>query len=160
MIDREARDEFVQALKRFVGRRLSSYEIDDIVLRRTDDLGLAAVKGAAWTLYSDLENHFAEGRHELTWTQKKDVARWILFLRSDANYTHPKRSPEIYSLAMFFRPVLSALSLGAYGKWLDAKNRAFSDAGDLSMWPFASRPQMRSEIQRVDVRLRAIRSGL
>ena len=71
------------ALRRYAGRRLSSDQLDDLVLRATDDAGLAAIKGAAWTLYSDLEDHFADGSHSLSTTQKKDIARWIVFLKSD-----------------------------------------------------------------------------
>src|SRR5262245_13862416 len=110
MIDRPARDEFAQALRRYAGRRISNDDLDDLVLRRSGDAGLNAVKGAAWTLYSDLETHLAEGRYALTRTQKKDVARWILFLRSDTDYAYPQRSPDVYALAIYARPLLSALS--------------------------------------------------
>jgi hypothetical protein len=101
-------------------------------------------------LYSDLETHVAEGRHALTLTQKRDIARWILFLKSDVAYAYPRRSAEWLALAAFIRPILSILSFGAFGRWLDSKNREFADAGDLAVWPFAYRGQLREEIRRVD----------
>jgi hypothetical protein len=149
MIDRPSRDAFALALRRYAGRRISSDDLDDLVLARTDDAGLTAIKGVAWTLYSDLDDHRAEGRYALTLAQRKDIARWIFFLRSEIEYAYPAHLPEKYVLARAFAPVLNVLSFGAFGRWLVSKDRAFSDAGDLSVWPFESRRQLRRELERV-----------
>lgn len=152
MIDRAARDEFVLALRRYAGRRISNDELDDLVTQRTADVGLAAVKSAAYTLYSDLETHLARDKHALTKTQKKEVARWIVFLKAAASYTYPEHSAEKLTLLRALRPFVSVLTLGGFGRWIDSIDRKFAEAGDLSVWPFASRAQLRAAIGGIEQR--------
>lgn len=147
-IDRPRRAALIQALKAYVARRISNDELDEVLLDgKSDDAGLNAVREAAWTLYSDGEQHFAEGKHALTLSAKKDVARWILFLRGESNYVYPTRSTSLMALGNIFAPLLSLLTLGMFGRWRHKRRREFSEAGDLSVWPFASRRQLRDALK-------------
>jgi len=45
--------------------------------------------GKAWQLYDDMFRHRADGPHALAKDDRRSVARWVLFLRTDIEYSWP-----------------------------------------------------------------------
>lgn len=137
MIDRTARSKTVSLLKKFAAGHITNDELADNIPNSQDPV-IKAVDDFAWTLYNDLKQHYAKDKHKLSKSEKKNIARCILFLKSDNEYTYPK--DKFYPLHTFI-PLLNLLSLGLFSKFLPRNSKA-DEHGDLSVWPFVSRKQL------------------
>ncbi len=84
------RREFALVLRRFMAGRMTTdrYESEyfRLVREHGDDAAVQAVFDAAWYMYDDIFPHRMTGRHRLTKEARTRVARWILFLRTDAPF--------------------------------------------------------------------------
>lgn len=83
----------------------------------------------AWYLYDDLHRHRLAGRYKIAPEAKTEVARWILFLRTDLEYEWP-RLQGLAWLALF---ITNLITLGLAGTVV---RRRMKRAGDAEVWPF------------------------
>ena len=130
MIDRTSRDKLAEALRQYVSGRITNDTLDDIEVDKRDH-GAVAVKQTAWYLYDDLHEHKAVGNFYIDKKDRKEIARWIVFLQSDEEYIWPKMSILDF--------ILSMLTFGLYRKVLQKR---WEKSGDLSSWPFGSKDDL------------------
>jgi len=124
-----------------VSGRITNDELDDVQVDWRDR-GAVAVKEMAWGLYDDMYEHRAIGRHSIIGEDRREVARWIVFLHSDCEYIWPEYS--------FIQTKVSwledALTLGLWKKHREQKWREFVQAGDFDRWPFVCSSDLASAI--------------
>ena len=135
MIDRESRDQVALALRRFASGRLTQNELYARTTRveNSPDVGVATLAEAIYWQFLNLGPKRLVGRHALTPEGRRDVARWVLFLRSNEPYVWPERGPSLGDIG---RALLTV------GKSWIAKCEQRSQTGDESFWPFVSRQQL------------------
>lgn len=130
MIDRKARNQLIDAIDGLVSARLDNLDFDNLVGRiRTNDMGVISIREAMWHVYDDLQRHTLTGRWALSEAQKKTVERFLLFLRSDLEYSWPPRPLN----NVLVRVLVGGLSLGFIPRYLHKKWQA---GGDWEVWPF------------------------
>ena len=83
----------------------------------------------AWFLYDDLHEHWLTGNYKLSSSDRKNVARWILFLENDLEYEWPVL-PTVVRLALL---PLNLVSFGLAGRFVQ---RYASRGGYPEVWPF------------------------
>ncbi len=131
MIDRECRDEFADAIEQFANGFITNDELEKSFLSSEDKAIGALFWYGAWHLFSDLEEHKIEDKHELSIETKEHIERWICFLRSDLPYEWP----DIFWVYNFPGYILIFFTLGLlhfYAKSVIKKS------GDTETWPFLS----------------------
>lgn len=142
MVDRASRKRLGEELRHYVACLVTNYELDALEVDWRDS-GAVAVKEYAWSLYDDLHKHYAKGPHKLSKEARDMVARWILFLHSDIDYTWPRYS--------FMQIVNWPMNLLTFGHWEARKARRFQEfqtAGDFDVWPFARREDFEAALAR------------
>jgi hypothetical protein len=135
MIDREWRDRVACALRRFASGRLHRYEFDRVMwgaARSADSAVVAVDDEIEWAFLNYGPNRLV-GRHALTAEQRRNVARWVLFLRSDEPYEWPVRGSELLAILRAIRTL---------GKSWRANEEAWERAGERALWPFVSAGQL------------------
>lgn len=143
MIDREGRDRLALALRRYAIGRIDSDTMDG---QWPDwrDRGARAVHQMQWNLYSDGDGR-AVGRAALGWSTRREIARWILFLRTDQEYLWPEHRLDvpdlIGALARLVWPFgrRRFLNLGTFQTHWNRRTEQFLEAGDPAVWPFINR---------------------
>ena len=133
MIDRPSRDRLATATRQYTSGLITNDALDDIPVDRRDR-GAVAVKERAWCLYDDTYQHRAVGHHFLSKPDRDEIARWIMFLHSEREYSWPDYN--------FMRIVNSPLNVLTLGWWEIRERKRFDEfmaAGDFSVWPFISR---------------------
>lgn len=94
----------------------------------------------AWSLYSDLQEYRLNGRHKLDKKARSEVARWVLFLKTDLPYEWP-----VMSLMQWVGMFLANLvTLGVASRWFKIHYRSF---GDSDVWPFIRRSDFHVALQ-------------
>lgn len=137
-VDREARDRLAELLRHFVANQMTNFEFDDAAFEvNTDDEGVKAVRDQAWMQYDDLHMHKLDGKWAIEGEHRREVARWILFLKSDCEY----RWPVMRWWQKLLFPVVTLLTLGL-GSYLWRQWYASRGASDL--WPFIRREEFES----------------
>jgi hypothetical protein len=131
MVDRDARDKMILLLRRLVAGRITNDEFEDgQPLSRTDPAVTEIFYRGAWGLYSDLHEHRLVGRHRLPRDARREIARLILFLKSDLDYEWPCH--KVWQELLWM--VAGLLTLGFagrfYWRWLGTR-------GEVSVWPFS-----------------------
>ena len=129
MIDRDARNNLAESLRHLVSGRITNDQFEEAAWWvESDDAAVDAVKWQAWQLYSDLREHRLTGRDAVSESDRRIVARFILFLHSDLEYEWPR-----HPLEGLRRLLVSVLSLGMIPRRVDKKWEA---SGDIDVWPF------------------------
>jgi hypothetical protein len=107
---------------------------------RYQDASIGPILDSAWCLYSDATEYRLVGRYRLPRENRRQVLRWIMFLRADLEYEWPA--------FRFINPTLVSLlgcllSLLTCGIWANQKSRRefakWRRAGDYEVWPFLRR---------------------
>lgn len=133
MIHHPSRRRLALALRRYVAKRITNDQLDEIDVDWRDR-GAVAVKEMAWRLYDDLHTHKAVGEYAFTAEGRRMVARWVMFLMSDEEYLWPE-----YSFIEVSASLASILTFGWWGRVKARKWREFTEAGDFDAWPFISK---------------------
>lgn len=133
MIDRGARNELAVLVRRLIACRITNFEFDESV-PGSDDPAVQAVRAMAWSLYDDLEVHRLDGRRRLSKPDRRVVARWILFLYSDEEYSWPD-----YDLFRIYNWPMNLLTFGWWERKKADEWSRFKAAGDFEVWPFMIR---------------------
>lgn len=130
MVDRDARDKMVLLLRRLVTGRITNDELEDQQpSSRTDPAVSAIFYRGAWGLYSDLHEHRLAGRHRLPRETRREVARFILFLKSD--YEYEWAFPRLWQDLLWSAAGLLTLGLAGRLYW-----RRMGRQGPVRVWPF------------------------
>jgi len=130
MVDRAARDQFVELIRHLAAGQISNDEFEDRVPRSQNDPAIGAVFwNGAWLLYDDLRQYKLVGKCRLPKEARREVARWVLFLESDLEYEWPR----LLGVYRFPGYVLNVITLGAMG-WMIRTQ--LHRRGDASVWPF------------------------
>jgi hypothetical protein len=135
MIHRGARNRLACALRRYVSGRITNDDLDEVNVD-SRDRGAVAVKQAAWTLYDDLHQHKATGKYRLGKKERREVARWIIFLHSENDYYWPA-----YSFHQIFNWPLNLLTFGWWERRKNKKMESFAKAGSFRAWPFFTKEE-------------------
>lgn len=132
MVDRKARDEFAELLRHLVTGQITNDEFYNRAPLSSKDLAISEIWWlAAWPLYDDFDEHTLTEEHRASDDERREIAKCVLFLKTDQEYQWPRHSTlkellgDLRYLVSFGRvPVYSSKEL------LDAA------AGDLEAWPF------------------------
>jgi len=93
--------------------------------------------------HGDLDEYRLTHEYKLTIAQRREVLRWILFLRSDREYEWPPFQWVDGILADIGHSLMSLLTLGYWRKRqrriADRDFQHFKLAGDYDVWPFMRR---------------------
>jgi hypothetical protein len=132
MIDRPARRELSRALRRLVSGRVTNDEYEDQLpheVRSSRDSGVLAIRAATWKLYDDLHEHRLEGPYALGRLGRRQLARWILFLKSNDEYEWPE-------VPMWLGVLLLVPNIVSFGLVGSALQRSLDARGEIDVWPF------------------------
>ena len=133
MIDRQARDSAAEKLRHFAAGRISNDALEDSWPTSRCDLAVSQLfRGGAWYLYSDTRRYRLVGRDRLSRETRREVARWIVFLKTDLPYEWP--TPRAWS--QIFMLLTNLLTLGLAGMIF---RRWFARHGEIAVWPFLRR---------------------
>ena len=87
-----------------------------------------------------MREHRLDGDRALTADGRREVARWVLFLYSDIEYTWPTS----YSFIQVHSDLMNLLTLGWWERRKDREFAAFAQTGDFNVWPFHSAAEYES----------------
>lgn len=141
MVDREARAEAVLLLRRLVAGRITNDEFEDALPASRVDPAIAEVFFlGVWGMYTDSCEHHLVGRHRLPREARREVARFILFLKSGLDYEWPRRKgwEDLLWLAA------GLLTLGLAGRFYWRRLRRW---GDVEVWPFLRREDLQRALR-------------
>lgn len=150
MVDSKARRQIAEALRHFAAGVITNKEWE----RRWEaadgsprDDAVGGIYEAVWPLYSDISVHRLDGPRTLDRRGRRELARWILFLYTDAEYVWPY--PGIFDAGTC---LLNLLTLGLWGRLTGPQlERKLRMIGDRDVWPFQNTDQL--ERARREVRL-------
>lgn len=172
MVDRAARDAYAQVLRHFAAGVITNDEYDDRsseILQGSSDPALQRICAAVGFCYDDMGTDRLRGKDKLSTETRRIIARAILFLYSDREYSWPKDvlgnivanilgtlqialmlgSPLIFWLAPGLLQIWGALMLGVLvliiGRDWDRKAR---EVLDIEFWPFTSPAEEEDERRR------------
>lgn len=130
MVDRDARDKMALLLRRLVAGRITNDEFEDNrPLSCTDPAVEEIYHRGVWGFYSDLYEHRLVGRARLPREARREIARFILFLKSDLDYEWPCRRLWEELLWMLAGFLTLGFSGRFYWRWLGTQS-------EVSVWPF------------------------
>lgn len=127
MIDRARRTRLADLLRDFQLGRLSNDECEDEaleVIRGSEDRCLVPIWEMSWQLYDDLHEHCLDGGYALDRQSRRQVQRWIVFLRSDTAYEWPR---------------CSFIGVPGFNWRMRRRLKRFARAGDFDVWLFIRR---------------------
>lgn len=137
MIDREARNKLADLMRSLSSGLITNDEFENELPNSGDDAIMEVFSSGAWFLYSDLKEYKLKGKDALSPDERSIVARWVLFLKTDFEYSWPS--------ATFKERLLKVISCGVFGQsTLDKWNKT----GDVYFWPFLSNNQLNEAKQK------------
>jgi hypothetical protein len=142
MICEQSRDRLALALRRYVAGRIDNDALDDVDVDWRDR-GAVAVKWMAWTLYDDTRRHYAKGRHQISRSNRRIIAKWIVFLHSRNEYLWPE-----YSFAQVYNWPMNLMTFGWWQRRKDRRRQEFEEAGEFAAWPFIAISDLADAAQR------------
>lgn len=118
---------------------------------QSDDPVIPLILAISWGLYNDTHQHNLKGEYAITAFATKEVARFILFLNTDAEHEwkpiplHPLRR---FSLKEY---LLCIATLGQYYRIATKDMREQEEAaraeGDIEFWPFKTREKYEAALE-------------
>lgn len=130
MIDRSARNQLAEALRVLAAGLVSNDEFEDSRLPHSHDVAIREIfSRGAWMLYSDNREYRLTGKNKLDAATKSEVARWVLFLKTDLQYQWPVYS-RLHMLGMLLANIMT---LGMANRIFISRFAAY---GDADVWPF------------------------
>jgi hypothetical protein len=132
MIDRTARTQLAEAIRALAAGLITNDEFEDRVPSSLDPAVRKVFDRGAWGLYSDTSEYKLVGRHRLPDLARPEIARWVLFLKTDRPYAWPVAGPILISVQV----LLAFLTFGVSRYFF---HRHFSKHGEVEVWPFIRR---------------------
>ena len=166
MVDRQARRQYAQLLRQFISGHMTNKEYEkrfDGIQASAGDPAVQEVYDEIWMTYDDCYTHRMTGAHQLTGENRHSVARMVLFLHSDREYSWPLSQPwgclvTFLLAADFWAAVLAvdrwpdfallAVTIGGVVAvpllvcWIVlhlCMKRRWDAVGDTNVWPFLRR---------------------
>ena len=138
MVDRAARDEAAQALRRFINGKITNFAFEALC-PTTGDPAIHAIWNTSWLFYDDFKTHRLDGRNGLSMDQRKSCVRWIIFLHNDLEYSwphlaRPGSDPNLRVRKSVWRGLLGLDPFDLSSE----EARKFMAAGHYAVWPFIS----------------------
>lgn len=127
--------------RRLVAGRITNDEFEaGLPLGSPDPAVLEVFHRGVWGFYSDLSEHRLVGRRRLSGSERRDAARYILFLKSDHEYEWPRR--QVWKDLVWMLVGLLTLGLAGrlYWAWLGRH-------GETSVWPFVRREDFEQAVR-------------
>lgn len=125
MIDRDSRNRLAELLRSLASGQITNDEFEESIPESRDKAIMEVFSHGGWKLYSDMKEYKLKGKDALESVVKKEVARWVLFLKSNFEYSWPD-----VPLSQRF---LHSLTLGLLGT---TYAKVWSAVGDIEVWPF------------------------
>ena len=125
MIDRSARNKLAELLRSLAAGLITNDEFEDSIPESTDRAITEIFSNGGWLLYSDLKEYKLKEKCQLEAVVKKEVAKWVLFLKSNDEYNWP--------YVPLIERALHTLTFGLFGA---SYAEAWAIAGDVDVWPF------------------------
>jgi hypothetical protein len=141
MVDRERRDQLAGAIRRLTAGLITNdeFEAATIASERSQDTAIRSLRQAAWSLYDDRRAHRLEGRCRLGKAERRELARWIIFLKSNLEYEWPDLTSWPWLLA-----IPNLLTFGLIGRLV---RRWHDQCGDAHAWPFIRERDLRRAVK-------------
>jgi hypothetical protein len=135
VIDRAARNKLAEGMRHLGAGILSNTEFEKRVITKSVDPAIQAVfVGGPWFLYHDLSTYKLRGPYRLRGLARKELARCVMFLKTDLEYEWPVQQRGVLSSLLW-----SLVNLATFGMFANVQQRRFMRAGDFSVWPFIRR---------------------
>ncbi|MBK8096749.1 MAG: hypothetical protein IPK26_06560 [Planctomycetes bacterium] len=135
MVDRDSRRACAQLLRRLMRGEMEGEEFEFAVDQLgSADPGIRAIKTQAWACYSD----YSPVERSVARAVRPEIARSILFLRSDAEYLWPPYPSGDFPI---YNWLFNILTLGCWERRKANRLREWQDHGDFAVWPFHSRSE-------------------
>ncbi len=151
MVDRTLRDRLADAIQALIAGCITNYEFEEGLLKdgiplladpsRWPDPVIGPIREVAWLfLYDDTREYRLAGRDKLSLADRREVLRWVLFLRSELEYEWPRfRFTQLNHLSPS-GCLLSLLTLGISSRRQHRQDFAtWQQAGEYDVWPFFRR---------------------
>ena len=133
VVDRQSRNQLAEAIRALVSGQISNDEFERRVPIKSEDPAVWHLYfDGVWFLYSDLWEYRLKKKHRLPPATKEEVARWILFLKTDQPFQWPQ--PKVWERLLMF--VGSLVTFGLAARFY---RRKYQSAGEWEVWPFISR---------------------
>ena len=94
MIDRASRDALAELARHFLAGRITNRELENSLPSSRDRAIRQIWWNALWGLYDDFHEHRLVGRYYIPRDSRADLARCILFLKTDLEYEWTPYPPE------------------------------------------------------------------
>ena len=130
------RRRYAELLRQFMSGRMTNWDYEDASDEVLDasDAATWGVHSQVWFTYDDLTRHWIGRRHGMTAEGRRDVARWVMFLRSERDY-------EYRSLG-FVQGLLRVLSLGLF------QPPDLNPGAERDYWPYYRRTDFETDRRR------------
>lgn len=141
-IDRHSRNQLAEAIRALAAGLISNddFERNRMPHNRTDPAINEIFSNGAWRLYSDLREYRLTGKNKLDDQTKEEVARWVLFLKTDLPYQWP-----VHTLReTFVRFFSNIITLGMASRYYENRLKLLGDTG---VWPFLRRSDLEAALQ-------------
>ncbi len=172
MIDRTRRDKLALHLRQYVSGRTWNQTLenrlgDDVsfgwlpehygrVPDRDPDPLIPPMLEHVWSLYSDASFHRARGKHAIVGDDRRTIARYILFLHSEREYSWPsfrfvKQSPEmVLPFLRWLKTILPWASAPIERPTFETDTwEEFERKGDYTCWPFLNQEELELESRNI-----------
>src|ERR1017187_4929436 len=125
MIDRNARNHLAERLRHLVAGIITNYQYERLERVSKDTVIWDLEERLAWPAYDDMHEHRLTGPNALTYGQRQDFARAILFLKTDLEYewAHKRGVRAFINSTFRLRPLRQIPPIKIQG-------------GDIRVWPF------------------------
>ena len=130
MIDHCSRSRLAELLRSLASGAITNDEFEALIPESSDKAIYEVFFNGGWTLYCDMREYKLKGKYALEKVVKKEVARWILFLKSNYEYSWP--DVPLKQRFLYF------LSFGLLGT---TYKKTWKATGDLEAWPFLTKVQ-------------------
>lgn len=118
---------------------------------QTDDPVIPLILTASWQLYNDTHQHRLKSKAALSASATREIARYILFLNTDAEYSWKPVSIHPLIRFSFKELLLSVATLGWYYRKavrnLREEEEAIKTEGDFEYWPFKTREKYEAALE-------------
>lgn len=169
MIDIEKRKKLAEALRHLATGQISNDEFESLLMDEiTDgylpeqfyrakgidkmDPVLRPIVETAWGLYDDTRNHKLTYSDALTDYAKKEIARFILFLKSNQEYTWDYIDLMNPIIRFSFKDMMqSIITLGKHYRDLkltrEEEFERIKKTGDFEFWPFKTKEEFEQQLK-------------
>jgi hypothetical protein len=129
VIDKQARAKLSESLRHLVSGQITNVEFENNIPRKSKDRAVNVIRRQAWLLYDGMKEYKLKGKYAVASKDKGEIARWLLFLKTNYEYEWPAHPTETW-----WGMLLSLLSISLIPRlfW----NRKWMNSGNYPIWPY------------------------